>query len=315
MIRTGPVSRRALILIVCASCSSHSKPASSGSDDAGAAVEPADHAATLDKKCAAGDLESCRQLGVMYQDGTSVSVDARRATQLFNQACAGNNVSACNNLALNLSEGIGVDRNAARAIDVYQKACDGGFALACRNLGLLLRDGHGGATPDLGRAALLLDRACKASVTFACKNAGDLDAMVAIKSTPSRWKQALAHYKQGCEAGDSTACRQIGLLYLEGKGLPKSTTAATVWLERACVGDDGLACRVFGAMLIEGVGVAKRDVERGKQLLQRACDAKDAEACTLVQKVEEALGSGSGFGSGSGALGSGTGLLGSGWSG
>jgi TPR repeat protein len=303
------VTRRALILIVCASCSSKSKLPSTGDDAGATTVEPADRAAALDKKCAAGDLESCRQLGVMYQDGTGVSVDARRATQLFNLACAGNNVSACNNLALNLSEGIGVDRNAARAIEVYQKACDGGFALACRNLGLMLRDGHGGATPDLGRAALLLDKACKANVTFACKNAGDLDAAVAVKTTPARWKQALAHYKQGCDAGDSTACRQIGLLYLDGKGLPKSTTAASVWLERACVGDDALACRVFGAMVVDGVGVAKPDVERGKQLLQRACDAKDDTACQLVKKVDEAVGSGSGSAGGAIAP------LGSGWSG
>ncbi|HEY1811538.1 MAG TPA: tetratricopeptide repeat protein [Kofleriaceae bacterium] len=296
--------RRALaFLVVVASCSSHSKPASTD-DDSGAA-DPADHAATLDKKCAAGDLESCRQLGVMYQDGTGVSVDVRRATQLFGQACSGNNFSACNNYALNLSEGIGVDRNAARAIDIYQKACDGGFSLACRNLGLMLRDGHGGATPDPARASLLLDKACKASVTFACKNAGDLDAIVAAKTSPSRWKQALAHYRQGCDAGDSTACREIGMLYLDGKGVPKSPATATVWLERACVGDDARACRVFGTMLVGGAGITKPDLERGKQLLQRACDAKDDEACRILKRVDESVENGSGaLGSGSASLGS-----------
>ena len=292
--------RAALALLLVASCSSR-KPATTHED--ADVAEPADRAATFDKKCAAGDLESCRQLGVMYQDGTGVSVDSRRATQLFNQACNGGNVAACNNLGLNLAEGIGVDRNAARAIDVYQKACDGGVLLACRNLGLMLRDGHGGATPDLPRAAQLLDKACKANITFACKNAGDLDAMVAAKSTPTRWKQALAHYKQGCEAGDSTACRQIGMLYLDGKGLAKSTNAATVWLERACVGDDAFACRVFGAMLVQGIGVAKIDIERGKQLMQRACDAKDDEACRLVAEVDRQLGS-AGSGSGWGSAGS-----------
>jgi uncharacterized protein len=301
------------LVLVGLGCSSGSKPAHDD-DAAGVVTDPAEHAATLDKRCVAGDLESCRQLGVMYQDGTAVSVDARRATALFGQACTGNNFSACNNLGLNLTEGIGVDKNAARAIEVYQKACDGGFTLACRNLGLMLRDGHGGATPDLARAALLLDKACKGNVLFACKNAGDLDAMLAVKGTPARWKQALAHYKQGCDAGDGTACRQIGIEYLDGKGLPRSTTAATVWLERACVGDDAIGCRVLGAMLVQGIGVAKPDVERGKQLLQHACDAKDVEACRLVRLVDAALagdagvlqldpegsaGSGSGLGSAS----------------
>src|ERR1700761_4285482 len=104
------------LLVVGASCSSHSKPASTDDDNGDNNADPADRAATLDKACAAGDLESCRELGVMYQDGTGVSVDSRRATQLFNQACNGGNATACNNLGLNLAEGIGVDRNAARAI-------------------------------------------------------------------------------------------------------------------------------------------------------------------------------------------------------
>ena len=139
-----------LVRMLGASCSSHSKPAERRRRWPSPSSPPIAPQRSI-KKCAAGDLESCRQLGVMYQEGTGVSVDSRRATQLFNQACTGNNVSACNNLALNLSEGIGVDRNAARAIEVYQKSCDGGFSLACRNLGLMLRDGHGGATPDLAR--------------------------------------------------------------------------------------------------------------------------------------------------------------------
>jgi len=115
-----------------------------------------------------------------------------------------------------------------------------------------------------------------------------------------RWKQAINHYKSGCDAGDPTACRAIGLAYLEGKGLPKSPSAAAVWLERACLPDDPVACRLLGQMVSQGVGVPKADPERGKQLLVRACDAKDAEACSLLQ------GSGAGSGSGSDAAGAGS---------
>ena len=79
----------------------------------------------------------------------------------------------------------------------------------------------------------------------------------------------------------SASGRQLGVAYLEGHGLPRSTTAAAVWLERACVPDDAVACRLLGAMTLQGVGVAK-DPERGRQLLARACDAKDAEACHLL---------------------------------
>ncbi|HEY6033998.1 MAG TPA: tetratricopeptide repeat protein, partial [Kofleriaceae bacterium] len=148
---------------------------------------------------------------------------------------------------------------------------------------------------------------------FACKNAGDLDAMMSAKGPTPRWKQAIGHYKLGCDSGDPTACRQIGVMYLEGKGLPKSSTAAAVWLERACLPDDPIACRVLGQMAQEGIGVA-RDAERGKQLLTRACDAKDDEACRLLKQppdavpgdggVAEPSGSATGSANGSAATGS-----------
>ena len=268
-------------------------------DDAAGIVDQAEVAGTLDKKCVAGDLEACRKLGVMYQEGTGVSPDPRRATALMGQACNGNNLSACNNLGMNLAEGIGIDKNITRSIDAYTKACDGGFKLACRNLGLMYRDGRG-VPADLAKAEVLLDKACKANVAFACKNAGDLDAMVSAKGG-SRWKQAIGHYKQGCDSGDPTACRQLGVMYLEGKGLPKSTSAARVWLERACLPDDAVACRLLGLMVLHGIGVAN-DVERGKQLLARACEAKDDEACRVGKLAEAAPGTDGGvvdLGSGS----------------
>ena len=109
---------------------------------------------------------------------------------------------------------------------------DGGHTLYCRNLGLLVRDGRGVA-PDLMRAEMLLDKACKGNVPFACTNVGDLDVALAVKGAFGRWKKAVTHYKLGSDSGDPTACRQIGMLYLDGRGLPKDTSAAAVWLQRA----------------------------------------------------------------------------------
>jgi len=248
-------------------------------------LDPVELAGQFDRKCVGGDLEACRNLGVMYAEGTGVSPDHRRATALFGQACNGGNMPACNHLALALAEGMGVERQPSKAVEVYQRACDGGYKLACRNLGLMLRDGRG-VVADLARAETLLDKACKGGVPFACTNAGDLDAARAVKGGAARFKEMIAHYKQGCDAGDPTACRQIGIAYLEGKGLPKSSSAAAVWLERACMPDDPVACRVLGAMKLQGIGVT-RDAERGKQMLVRACDAKDDEACRLLKAMTD----------------------------
>ena len=289
MIPTGSV-KVLLVAMVAIGIGCSSKPdkapppEDAPSGDGG--LDPVEVAGRYDRKCVAGDLEACRNLGVMYAEGMGVSPDPRRATALFNQACTGGNLPACNHLALAYAEGMGVERQPAKAAEVYQRACDGGYKLACRNLGLMLRDGRG-VTVDLARAELLLDKACKGGVPFACTNAGDLDALRAIKGGPPRYKEMIAHYKQGCEAGDPTACRQIGVAYLDGKGVQRSVSTAAVWLERACMPDDPVACRLLGVMKLQGVGMA-RDVERGRQLLVRACDAKDDEACRMVKATPEA---------------------------
>jgi TPR repeat protein len=249
-------------------------------------IDPFEMAGRLDHRCVAGDLEACRNLAVMYAEGTTVSADPRRATALFTQACNGGNLKACYHLALALAEGMGTERQPAKAVEVYQKACDGGEKLACRNLGVLLRDGRG-VPADLPRAAVLLDKACKGGVPFACTSAGDLDAVRALKGGAARYKEMIAHYRQGCDTGDPTACRQIGLAFLEGKGVPKSSNTAAVWLERACMPDDPIACRVLGVMKLQGVGLP-RDAERGKQMLVRACEAKDDEACRALATLNGA---------------------------
>jgi len=250
-------------------------------------VDPAEQAAAYDKQCVAGDLEACHQLGLAYLQGKGVSQDLPRAIALFDQACNRANFAACYELAQMYFEGIGTAKDPARAVKSYANACDGGFKPACRTLGLLLRDGRG-VPADPVRAELLLDKACKGSVPFSCTNAGDLDAVLASKPGGIAFaKQSIAHYKRGCETGDPTACRQLGLAYLEGKAVAKSPTAAVVWLRRACLPDEPAACRVLGALLLQGAPGVAKDVERGKQLLARACDAKDEEACRQLQAANE----------------------------
>ena len=279
---------KALVVVMCAlavACSS--KPTKIPLQDASVDDGPdlLERAGRLDRKCVNGDLESCRQLAVMYAEGVGVSPDPKRATMLFGQACTGGNLPACHHLALALAEGMGTERQPAKAVEVYQKACDGGYKLACRNLGLMLRDGRG-VTADLARAEQLLDKACKGGVPLACTSAGDLDAVRAAKGSTWRYKEMVGHYKLGCETGDPTACRQIGIAYLEGKGVAKSPAAAALWLERACMPDDPVGCRLLGMMKLQGLGLP-RDLERGKQMLARACGAKDDEACRLLNEPND----------------------------
>ena len=90
--------------------------------------------------------------------------------------------------------------------------------------------------------------------------------------------EGIAEY---CDGGDAVSCRKIGVLYLEGFGLPKSAGAAAVWLKKACDAEDAIGCRVLGLLHRDGAGV-ERDPARSAQLLRRACERKDEEACKLA---------------------------------
>ena len=48
-------------------------------------------------QCQAGDLESCRKLGVDYQTGNGVSAAPDRAADYYDRACRGGNGRACYN--------------------------------------------------------------------------------------------------------------------------------------------------------------------------------------------------------------------------
>jgi TPR repeat protein len=296
-----------VVLIACGSKKAAREDAGTGSGSGSAGSGSADakaELAKLDAACTANDVEACRKLAIVYEEGIAgVTVDHVKATQLFRKACEGRNFAACNQLALALSEGLGIEKNPANAAELYQRTCDAGYKLACRNLGLMLRDGRG-VPVDLARAATLLDNACTAATAYACTNAGDLDAKRA-ESAPDDatraqlYKDMIAHYKRGCDDGDPTSCRNLGIAYLEGKALPTSTAAASVWLSRGCRLDDPIACRVLGAMTIQGLGV-DRDHAAGVALLSRACDRKDTEACNALATIA-AAGSNSIAGSKSGS--------------
>jgi len=272
---------RCAFLIVLASCGGKSGDAPAAKQDGGSGIaSSADLAAVYDKKCAAGDLEACRSLAIMYSEGVGVGKDLKRAADMFEAACNNGNASACNHFAVALAEGAGVAKNPARAAEMYQKACDGGLGLACRNLGLMLREGKGVAA-DLPRAETVLEKACTLKAAFGCLNGGELEAMLAA-TDKSHWGRANALYQKGCDQGEGASCRQIAIAYFQGdRGLPAGAAPARIWAEKGCALKEVVSCRMLGAALV----MSGDDVERGKQLLRAACDVKDAEACRVLSDV------------------------------
>ena len=98
----------------------------------------------------------------------------------------------------------------------------------------------------------------------AAYNRGDFAAAAEI------WRQDAAN-------GDAAAQRNLGLLYLNGQGVPKDEAAAAEWFRRSS--DQGFprASASLAEMYLRGVGVPK-DAERAVSLYQRAAEAGLPEA-------------------------------------
>ncbi len=232
----------------------------------------------LTKRCTANESEACRTLGLLYSQGKGVTADSVRATALFKQACDLHNDAACNQWGLALAEGVGIGKDAAQAERVMQTSCDGGYAIACRNLGLMFRDGKLGAadgaanrTTNGRRAAELLAKACDAKVPYACTNLGDL--LFNSPDDREQIKLGIDVYQSACNRGEASACRQIGLAYVDGRGLPKSNAAAAVWLQKACDGNDAQACLLMATL----------DPSKAATLNAKACKLGAQAACPATK--------------------------------
>ncbi|MDF1733941.1 MAG: tetratricopeptide repeat protein [Minwuia sp.] len=84
-------------------------------------------------------------------------------------------------------------------------------------------------------------------------------------------------WREDAASGDAAAQRNLGLLYLNGQGVPKNEAAAAEWFRRSS--DQGFprASANLGELYLRGVGVP-RDPERAVSYFQRAAEAGLPEA-------------------------------------
>lgn len=84
-----------------------------------------------------------------------------------------------------------------------------------------------------------------------------------------------------CAAEDTEACTALGMLYLEGRGVPPLIAHALSLFEYSCDLDEAPACSMLAALADEGVD-GPPDLAKALAYGEKACKASDAAACTDV---------------------------------
>jgi serine/threonine-protein kinase len=154
--------------------------------------------------------------------------------------------------------------------------CGNGDAAACVALARAAE-----ATKDFERAADLYSKACNGKAAGGCTGLGVLyNRGAGVTRDPA---QAALYYDRGCTLGDMSGCNNLGTMYEFGSiGFRDPARAAGLY-DRACSNAQMDGCANLALLLLGTPGAAPLEKARARELLQKACAAGIARACSRIR--------------------------------
>ena len=250
----------------------------------GAKVDLADAVAQFDKACDMGLLTACVNEGALILVGQGGPRDRTRAQGLFQRACDGGDPGGCGESAtLALQDRVSAPRDDKKGFTLMKEACDGGELDACANVSVLrlLDRGDGGAKSD---ALAQLKGFCDSKGLW-CDSLGDLYAAGAggLAKDPA---EARRLYEKACAdgTGHTGTCSLYADVLRSGAGGAKDVAKAKDVLTKACDHNDFEACTDLGFLYEDGTGVA-RDAAKARSLYEKGCNMGHAMSCNALSNV------------------------------
>lgn len=84
------------------------------------------------------------------------------------------------------------------------------------------------------------------------------------------WPRAFTLFKAEAEVGSAAAAYYLGLMYRNGMGVARDSTAAAHWLEKAAQGRVAPAMFLYANMLLSGEGVGRNEAVARRWIEQAA---------------------------------------------
>lgn len=238
-----------------------------------------------------GVAQAQYMLGQLYERGTGVTADPRRAAGWYRQAAEQGDAPAQGALGLCHLHGQGVAASAREALRWLQAAADQGDAKAQWNLSALHAGGGEDVPQDLAQAFVWCRKSADQGHLAAQATLGLLHARI------DQPEQAVALWTQAAEAGDAEAEYNLGLMLAKGQGCAADARGAFGWFARAAERGIRQAQSRIGLMYASGDGVPRDPIEAHKWFViaARAGDAaaianrKHSESLLTAEQVEEAV--------------------------
>ncbi|AMY08357.1 Serine/threonine-protein kinase PrkC [Luteitalea pratensis] len=132
------------------------------------------------------------------------------------------------------------------------------------------------------------NREARQPAAIAAPDTNDSSASPGVaRATPAAESPALTACGRGeprgcgdaCEAGNSAACTQLGVLYNRGAGVARDLTAAALYYDRGCSGGDLAGCNNLGTIYQHGASGLQGDRSKAASLYERACNGGHLDGC------------------------------------
>ncbi len=196
-----------------------------------------------------------------YQRGQYATA-FREATQRI--AANAKDAAAMTLLGELYNQGLGIRQDAVKAAEWYRLAAAQGDAHAMAALGLMAIDGRGGAK-DAKAGRRWLEQASEKGDPTAAYNL----ALIVLSSEGDQAKAA-ALFRKAAEGEIAAAQHNLGVMYLQGRGVAKDPAKAAEWFRRAADNGDLAGEVEFAIQLFNGNGVTKDEVRAARYFLHAA---------------------------------------------
>mmetsp|Transcript_33905 Transcript_33905/g.76672 ORF Transcript_33905/g.76672 Transcript_33905/m.76672 type:complete len:523 (+) Transcript_33905:202-1770(+) len=196
-----------------------------------------------------GHPKAWHNLGYIYENGSGMPRDAKRAVTCWTQAAEYGDMDAQYNLGVMYAKGRGVERNEAKAVELLTLAAEKGDANAQLNLGIMYAKGRG-VDKDEAKAFQLWARAAEQGHASAQYNLG---AMYATgRGVEKDLERAVHLYHQAATQGVVQAQYSLGLMYQYGKSVEQNTGMAIELFTRAARQGHAKAQQHLDQLVLQG---------------------------------------------------------------